>query len=336
MKVYAPGKLILSGEHAVVYQKPAIAVAVNRYTVATVKPHHFPGISFDLSDFSYQKNLSYDALTRLKMRVKERYQRFSRGEFPIRDVLKKPVELAQVAMSLFLEVMPIQGLRGMKIHLQSTIPIGCGMGSSAATIVSVLRAIAQYFQWSLSDENLLKLGLMAENMQHGVSSGLDVQMSFRGGCLWVQESRLEARPLPVGPIYLVNTGTPMSGTGECVSAAAMHFKQSSLGEAFSVVTHAMDSALQAEMKHDVLQAIRENHELLVQIGVVPLKVQQFIRDMESIGGAAKICGAGAVRGEAAGMVWVMTDDLVALHDIAARYQWPVLTVLPESRGVYVD
>ena len=52
MKVLAPGKLILSGEHAVVYGKPALAMAVNRYVTVTASPQLLPFISFDLSDLA--------------------------------------------------------------------------------------------------------------------------------------------------------------------------------------------------------------------------------------------------------------------------------------------
>jgi mevalonate kinase len=57
MKVYAPGKLILSGEHAVLYGQPALAMAVNRYATATVTKQMLPQISFHLSDLAHRSRV---------------------------------------------------------------------------------------------------------------------------------------------------------------------------------------------------------------------------------------------------------------------------------------
>src|SRR5258707_1274959 len=117
MKVLAPGKLILSGEHAVVYGHPALAMAVNRYVTAMATPQTAPHVSFDLSDLSYQQRFSVTALHSLKDRLKRKYQRFISGDFKIRDVLQKPVELAQVAFSLFFEVLNIKLTQGIQIRV---------------------------------------------------------------------------------------------------------------------------------------------------------------------------------------------------------------------------
>lgn len=90
IKVFAPGKLILSGEHAVVYGQPALAMAVNRYVTATVTRETAPQVLFDLSDLSHHSRLSYDALHLLKEKIKQKYYRFIRGDYSIREVLQKP------------------------------------------------------------------------------------------------------------------------------------------------------------------------------------------------------------------------------------------------------
>jgi mevalonate kinase len=335
MKVLAPGKLILSGEHAVVYGHPALAMAVNRYVTATATPQLAPHVSFDLSDLSYQRRFCLSTLDSLKDRIKEKYHRFVSGDFKIRDVLQKPVELAQVAFSLFFEVLNIKLTQGIKIHVESTIPMGCGMGSSAATVLSVVHAIANHLEMDLTPEMFLRLGLQAENMQHGYSSGLDLQVSMYGGCLYIKEGQLYQRAVPTIPMYLVNTGSPANTTGECVEAVAHYFKTSQIGNDFAAVTDAMDAAFQVAHLVHAQEAVQANHDLLVRIGVVPQAVQQFVTSLHEIGGVAKICGAGAISGDNAGVALVVTQDEAALAELCARYQYSLLPIVGESRGVHV-
>jgi mevalonate kinase len=335
MKVLAPGKLILSGEHAVVYGQPALAMAINRYVAVTATPQISPHISFDLSDLAYQKRLSINTLHTLKNRIKQKYKRFVTGDFKIRDVLHKPVELAQVAFSLFFEALNIKLTQGINIHVESTIPMGCGMGSSAATVLSVVHAIANHLEVDLSSEMFLQLGIEAENLQHGYSSGLDLQVSLHGGCLYVSQGSIQRRDVPNLAMFLVNTGLPQTTTGECVEAAASMFKTTHIADEFKLVTNAMDKAFQLNHLQQAQQSIQQNHELLVRIKVVPLRIQQFIADIEKTGGAAKICGAGAVAGDNAGVVLVVTEDEPALIQLCDRYQFPLLPIAGESRGVHV-
>jgi mevalonate kinase len=336
MKVLAPGKLILSGEHAVVYGHPALAMAVNRYVTATATPQAAQHISFDLSDLSYQRRLSLASLNSLKNRIKQKYQRFVHGDFKIRDVLQKPVELAQFAFSLFFEVLNIKLTQGIKIRVESTIPMGCGMGSSAATVLSIVHAIANHLNVDIPPEIFLRLGREAESMQHGYSSGLDLQVSMHGGCLFMHDKEIYQRAIPDLPLYLVNTGLPETSTGECVEVAADLFKTSAIGTDFAAVTYAMDEAFSAKNLCNALAAIQQNHALLIDINVVPQQVQQFITEIEEQGGAAKICGAGAVLGSKAGMVLVVTENEAELIELCQRYHYPILPIAGETRGVHVS
>lgn len=344
IKVLAPGKLILSGEHAVVYGNPALAMAVNRYVTATITPDRtqelLPQILLDLSDIAHHSQLNFHTLRRVKERIKNKYHRFIRGDFSIREVLQKPFELAQFALGMVADSFNIALPHGIKLQLQSDVPIGCGMGSSAATILSVMHAVSHYLQTPLPEESLYKLALEAENMQHGRSSGLDLQVALTGGCLYKHEENIQKRFVPQSPMYLVNTGTPICTTGQCIEKVAPLFQSRSLQEAFAAVTLAMDAGLKQQSWQRMAEAIRENHQLLTHIGVVPTKVQTFIADIEALGGAAKICGAGAVAGENAGAVLIMHPPDAASYlstsaqALAKRFGYQMTSISGEMRGVH--
>jgi mevalonate kinase len=157
---------------------------------------------------------------------------------------------------------------------------------------------------------------------------------MQGGCLYMQGKDYAARDVPAFGFYLINTGTPVSSTGQCVETVAPHFKSSQLSDDFGVVTNAMDAALQKGSWQEVNQAVRENHQLLNTIGVVPVKVQQFIKDVELAGGAAKTCGAGAVSGENAGAVMAMVEDVAVIQSLCSRFGYEVVPVSGENRGVH--
>ena len=335
MKVRAPGKLILSGEHAVVYGAPALAMTVNRYMVATALPQALPVVSFDLSDLAYESGLTFTALRHLRARIRNQYERFRSGECRIRDVLQKSHELAQFVFTFFLEGVKRHRIEGVKIHLQSDIPTGCGMGSSAATILGVSHALAHFLRMDVPPEFFLRLGLEAENMQHGHSSGLDLRICLQGGCMLMEGGRMETRVIPSVPLYLVNTGTPVTTTGECVARAAHWFQDKGLLAAFASTTRSLDAALTDNDFSALQTSITQNHQLLTEIGVVPQQVQQFIREVESHSGSAKICGAGAVAGNKGGMVMVATRQPEELLALASHFHYPVIPVTGEPRGVHV-
>lgn len=336
MKVYAPGKLILSGEHAVVYGKPALAMAVNRYVTASVTQDKTAQIAFDLSDLAHHSRLNLNALRHLKERIKRKYHRFVRGDYSVRQVLQKPFELAQFALGIFAESFNLSLPHGVKIQVQSNIPIGCGMGSSAATILSVMHAVSTHLQIPLSSDALFQLALQAENMQHGHSSGLDLRVAMQGGCVYMQGDEIYTRQMPDFPLYLVNTGTPNTTTGQCVEQAAIHFKSSQIGNDFAAVTMAMDRALQQSSYSELHAAILQNHRLLVTIGVVPLRVQAFIAQLEQVGAAAKICGAGAVSGDQAGVLMVLAQDEQMINQLTHQYGYELISIACDTRGVHCE
>jgi mevalonate kinase len=321
MKAVAPGKLILSGEHAVVYGKPAIAMAIDRSAVFELTPQAGNEISFDLPGGEGSGSHTLMALSDLKRRIDKKHNEFLRGEIGIRDVLAMPADLFRFAFVHTLDGLHRHIDTGICLKLRSSIPVGCGMGSSAATVLSEIRALGHYLRVDFKPDWYYEYSLEAEKLQHGKPSGVDSYISLHGGCASFKQGVANPMSLPRMKMYMVQTGIPESTTGESVMAVEQNFQNSEIWSEFEAVTNAFEEAIRANDEQRVHWLVRENNRLLAAIGVVPQRVQYFIADVEASGGSAKICGAGAVSGDKGGVVLVFADvpptDLCTKHGYTA-------------------
>ncbi|MEN8254383.1 MAG: mevalonate kinase [Verrucomicrobiota bacterium] len=307
MKAVAPGKLILSGEHAVVYGKPAIAMAIDRSAVFELTPQAGNEITFDLPGGEGSGSHTLMALGDLKRRVDKKYREFLRGEIGIRDVLAMPADLFRFAFVHTLDGLHRHIDSGICLKLRSSIPVGCGMGSSAATVLSEIRAMGHYLRVDFKPDWYYEYSLEAEKMQHGKPSGVDSYISLHGGCACFQQGEARSVSLPRMKMYMVQTGIPESTTGECVMEVERNFRNSEIWSEFEAVTTAFEDAIRANDVQKIRWLVRENNRLLSAIGVVPEKVRRFIADIEAWGGSAKVCGAGSIAGDNGGIVLVFSD-----------------------------
>jgi mevalonate kinase len=323
----APAKLIISGEHSVLYGQAAIAMAVDRYTTTTTTWRDSPHIHFKLLDLAYAKTHTFKALRRLTRQLQQDYSLYLKGQCGIRDVLKRPFELLQYSVSNLLQQLNLQLPKGVEIAVDSSIPLGCGMGSSASAVISTLYALTRLLNLNWQPADYLIFGKEIENLQHGKSSGLDLHLVTYGGCVRFQDGVTQARTAPSMPMHIVNTGKPLSTTGECVSKVAKVFAQSkTLANDFGAITDQVDVALMTNNIVDFKHALQANQRLLTDIGVVPSKVVDFIRDIEASGGAAKICGAGTVAGDNAGIVLLISDQDLGAVVTKHGYQMQAIQV----------
>jgi len=308
MKAVAPGKIILSGEHSVVYGQPALAMAIDRSAVFELTPQVGDKISFDLSDQSSSESFTLLALQDLKRRIEKKYSEFLSGKIGIEYVLAAPLDLFRFAFVNSLDGLHRKIDSGLCLKLRSSIPVGCGLGSSAATVLSEIRALGHYLRVDFKPDWYYEYSLEAEKLQHGKPSGVDSYISLHGGCALFQQGQATAVALPRMKMFMVQTGAPKSTTGQTVMNVSKQFKTSNIWSEFGDVTRSFSEALQTNDVEKLRDLVRENNRLLVAIGVVSKKVQTFISEIEKQGGAAKVCGAGTVKGDQAGVVLVFSDQ----------------------------
>ena len=327
----APAKIILSGEHSVVYGKQCLVTAVNRFAQAKIVPHLSSDICLTLFDFKQKASSTIKALSGLRDRLLESYRLCMKGTLSIREVLQKPSELFQFALISLIDTFQMELQKGFQVDVRSDIPIGCGMGSSAATIVSVIGAVANYLHIEIKPEWLHKLSIEVERLQHGVSSGVDSYVSLHGGCVKFQNGNATRLVLPSQiPFYIINTGKPESSTGECVMQVAKQHKSSSIWNDFGDVTSMLEKALIESNMALFRECIGINHRLLTKIGVVPKKAGAFIKQLEEHAIFAKICGAGACTGDSCG---ILLATEMPPEDLCKEFDYTVLKMQPEPNGV---
>ena len=331
----APGKIILTGEHAVVYDKPALVLAVNRYAKARITANSSSTIVFEIRYADEKLHLRYSAqdLILLHQRLTARYQRFQEKKLLIQKVMNNSIELIPYAFYIITRENDIKLSSGVNVQVEINIPLGCGMGSSAAISLSILHAASVYYHLQLKPEDYYQYSLRCEQLCHGSPSGVDPFISLNGGFFRFQKGTTKPLPLPEARFYLVLTGKPTSSTGECVMQVKERFSDSHIWNDFESLALQLQSALAENNCRSIYEGIRENHQLLSRIDVVPEKVKKFIFDVEKENGAAKISGAGSVTGDNAGMVLVYSPR--EPHKLCREYGYQLIYVESDAYGLRV-
>lgn len=146
IQAYAVGKIILFGEHAVVYGRPAIAVPVAdvRTTVSVQAAERGAGVTIQATDIGRTIRLgdtAQDEPLALTVRNTLTHLGCAEGDFTL--------------------------------TITSTIPVASGLGSGAAVAVALIRAVCAYMGYSPDAAQVSALAYRTETLLHGTPSGID-------------------------------------------------------------------------------------------------------------------------------------------------------------------
>lgn len=347
----SPGKLILSGEHSVVYGAPALVAAIDRYTEVWFTPiHRSRTLQTAFGNLSKGEIYPLEVIGKIKQKLDDRFEEFARGKLPVQQILQRPDDLAIYTLAQVIQSLPMPGLTSTR-HLpvpgrlssKSDLPLGAGMGSSAAIIAATLVLYEHFLGKSENPQKRFEWVRFCERLQHGKGSAADAAAVIYGGLNRVEKDSViqltgdeDKKPVDLdGGWYWVLSGIPSSSTGECVaSVRSRHGEDKQLWQSFADCTNALEMALKSGASP--IDVMGENHRLLEHIGVVTDPVKNFVRSIETMGGGAKTSGAGSIKGDAAGMVLVYLKDHEAMKRAMTAqptWQWDKLALA--QKGVHL-
>ena len=169
---YAPGKVILFGEHAVVYGQPAVAATIDRgiRVAVTARSSALDGPGPVLRSHS----LLGPAASRARP---DSAEGSADGEGP---------ERLRQALAVFVDICG-ERTRDLLFSVDGAIPAGAGLGSSAALAVAMIRGVHRFFdEPPLGIDALVERAFALERVFHGNPSGVDHSVIARGGCFYYQ------------------------------------------------------------------------------------------------------------------------------------------------------
>ncbi len=263
IKFSAPGKIHLLGEHTVVYGKPALLATVDLRAIVTLKSHSSTTITH----------------SGIAGRLQE----------VIEPIVKKYLNIKQIPF--------------YQIKISSQIPLGCGLGSSAAMSAAYIAALLSFLKVKWDKSLVNKLTLEAERTFHGNPSGADNATVVYGGLiLYKKGAPIQSLPFSIlkklaKNFTLINTGRPKETTKEMVELVrvkgeAERGKFKKIFDNQEQLVKELLLAIQSSNENQLIQIIRAGEKNLESIGVVSSYVKSIIRQIEEKDGAAKICGGG--------------------------------------------
>lgn len=284
----APGKVILFGEHAVVYGRPAIAVPVTDVKAEVTISSGEPGSGVNI--------LATDLPAPDGNPGGHRYR--------LRDASRDDPLRASVALALdtFLPGAPAEAdgpEPDILVTISSTIPIARGLGSGAAVATAVMRAVALHYGQAPLPGEISPLVYEIEKLHHGTPSGIDnTVIAYEQPVFFVRNEGMKR--LSVGaPLNLIIADTAViSSTRQVVGDVRRRWsaeteRYEGLFDEIGALASLARSAIERGEPPAVGRLMDENHALLVALGVSSPELDRLVETARTAGAlGAKMSGAG--------------------------------------------
>jgi len=271
----APAKTILVGEHAVVYNQPAIAFPINQIQAKTTilanpigQPDEINFLAQDI--FLNTKYIELPEDHPFKVAV---------------DIIKKEARIYHYP--------------ACTVRINSEIPIAAGLGSSAAISVSLLKGLSLFIGLKLNNQQIADLAYQIEIKYHGTPSGIDnTVIAFNQPIYFIKNKGFHIiNPKENLTLVIANSGVT-GNTKEAVAGVKIRWQQhqDQYNELFSkigqIVTKAENAIISGDLNY-LGCLLTENHKILMEIGVSHPILDTMVKVAISSGAlGAKLCGSG--------------------------------------------
>ncbi len=275
--VSAPGKLMLFGEHSVVYRKPCIVTAVEqRMRVRVIRT-----VGSEIELIAPEVGLK-NFKTKITTPIKK---------------LPKSAKFVFAAIQNFYKKYKISS--GLKIETHSDFSSKFGFGSSSAVTVCVVKALGEIFDVQVTNKELFDIAYKAVLAVQGVGSGFDIASAIWGGTLYFVGGGKVIRPINTKGLSLVIGYTGIKAdTATLVRNVAELYKteRAQIGNIFSSITGIVEDAKKALLKSDFQKLgtlANINQGFLDALGVNTRELSNLIFVARKAGAyGAKLSGAG--------------------------------------------
>jgi len=287
--VSAPGKITLLGEHAVVYGKPALVSAIDRRLYVTVEGRgdsaikvsaldlHIPGLILTFKEGSkdYLIETDYDRIV------------------DAMGYVRKAIEISSKHLG---------SKSGVNVTIKSEMPVGAGLGTSAAIAVGTIAAYTRLLGHELGHDEIARLGHMTELEVQGAASPMDTAISTLGGTIFIQPTRTTPK------IEKLHLGAPLpsvvgytereAGTADLLKRvkALRDASPRVVDSVMGAIATTVEEGRAAITKGDLAgmgRLMNVNHGLLDSLGVSSKRLNEMVYSSRSAGAlGSKMTGAG--------------------------------------------
>lgn len=271
-KASAPGKIILFGEHAVVYGRPALAVPVMQVYA-----------DVDVSDSRDDGIWIHAPAVKLRAELKT-----LPSEHPIAATIHN--------LFFLLRVSPFPNL---DIKISSTIPVASGLGSGAAVTIALTRALSSHLRYAMKDEDVNAFTYEIEKIHHGTPSGIDnTVITYAKPVYFVKGQPIET--FKVGQPFtfvIADTGIPAPTNESVGDVRRLWLSDTARWEAvfdkIGEVSFSARCAIEAGMYEWLGELMDQNHALLQELTVSSPELDTFVEAARQAGAlGAKLSGGG--------------------------------------------